>query len=200
MRPLVPVLLLLLAGCGVRDLSAVTPELADRAQKGVTEMVFALRGHQRLADGTQRFSLEATDGGVPVGFDLELGGTWHENGPGLIDITTSECDGRIVSRGAASDAWLRSLDRVYGTARNPAAMADEVEIRAVTLHEAPDFETGRVMLTLLLPPTMDAIEDPQVQLVLDLPAGRAHWRELHRQLRRAVVASLGARADYAVGG
>ena len=63
---LAPVLLLFLGACGVRDLSAVTPELAEGAPKGRTEMVFALRDYARHADGRQTVSLVATDGGVPV--------------------------------------------------------------------------------------------------------------------------------------
>jgi hypothetical protein len=196
MRTLAACALLSLAACGVQDLSGITPELTEADSKS-THMVFALRNYLRHADGRQTFSLCASDAAEPVGFDLELG-TWTENGPGFIDITTFECRGRLVSQGAASDAWLRSLDRLYGTGRRPTEMAKEVEIQAVTLHAAPDFEAGRVMLTLVLPPTMEAVEDPQVQLVLDLPAGRATLRELHRQLRRAVVAALEARADYAI--
>ena len=195
-RPLVAIALVvaaLLVPSACTNKAAIVPLITEDVKEGSTDLVFQMRDHRVSADGSQRFSAVALLDGREVGFDVELG-RWNENPPGYVNMTTWDCKARLVSRGEASDAFLRHLDVRYGTTRGPKEMVDALDAQAISPWKNPGaFEDGETMFMLSIQPGIDERAYAEFKLIVDRDDGRVRWKEKDApQYRASLIAALTA--------
>lgn len=167
------------------------PEVTSETEEGFHDLVFHLREHKRLPDGTQSMQGAGTHRGRPLGLEVVLGAEWR-SAPVAKDIPIVTHQGTVTYRstGSDGDAFVQVLDELYGTKVAPAAMAKEIVFAAIALEGDPrDLGKGPVKIKLFFESDQ---EDRYAEhfLNLDLAAGRLEVREKDPEYRLALVKAL----------
>ena len=166
------------------------PEVTECSEEGYADLSLKLETIQRSLDGVCRLVARGVHRGTRVGFAVSLPPDWELQV--LEDSKIPLYWGRteIVSLGSESDAFLRTLDEVYGTNLNPQRMQEEVSYIAVSLEGDPtQVESSAVKLKLFFE---SEVEDREADFYLniDATASSVQFREKDTDYRRGVVLSL----------
>src|SRR5258706_1612482 len=92
------------------------PEVTSESEEDFHDLVFFLPSAPRLADGSRALRASAVHRGRPIEVEVRLGPRWTSGSLGK-DIPLITYKGVVVYRstGPRSNAFLRSLDQIYGT-------------------------------------------------------------------------------------
>jgi len=190
---LVSVLLILsfFGGCsGIRPQQTLR-EITSESEGDFPDLVFAIREHKKLPDGTQTILASGIHNGRPVGLEILLGPAWLEGSLGT-DLPLSTYRGEVIYRsiGAESDLLIQSLDQLYGTKQSPKAMNKATTFTGITLGGDPrDLAKEPVKIKLFF--ESDA-EDGYAELYtdIDLKAGKLYINEKDEEYRPAIIGAL----------
>jgi hypothetical protein len=165
-------------------------EVTAGAEDGFADLRLTLISIQHDPDGAQTITAGGLHRGRPIGFAVNLGSTWEEQG--LEETNDSIYWGRadLVSLGNESDAFLQVLDEVYETNAHPRTMRDKVTYVAVSLAGHPlRLEHEPVKMKLFFEAET---EDRAAEFFLNIDAqsSSVEFHEKDKDYRRAIVLSL----------
>ncbi len=174
------------------DLSEL-PEVTSETEEDFHDLVFAVRRHDVLPDGSQRVVAAARASGRLLEFEVLLGAAW-KSGKLSPDLDLVSHRGSVVlSRlGPQSDALLALVDDLYGTKLRPAAMRASAQFTAISLEGNPSvLSAAPVKLKLFFE---NGREEDYAELFLnvELEKKRLFLREKDPDYRAAVVKALRA--------
>jgi hypothetical protein len=155
------------------------------------DVVFQLREHKLLADGTQTIRAAGLYKGREVAFDVVLAPTWKKPNAGK-DTSLVTGTGSVSYRrvGPESEAFLKMLDDLYRTNVNPKEMRAETTFSAAALKGDPgDLSKGPVMMKLFFE-TGRNDQYAELYTNIDLSARRVELAEKDEGYRRQVIAAL----------
>lgn len=166
------------------------PEIVSGGEEGFHDLVFALILHERRSDGSQRLRLAGTHGGERVELDVELDASWTRGELGDTGITTHGGDVRLRSVGAASDEFVKVLDRIYETEITPRHMAATTAFTAASLEGDPGrLDAGPTKLKLFFESEHDD-RYAELYLNVDVRSSRVELIEKDEEYRAAIVLAL----------
>jgi hypothetical protein len=119
-------------------------------QGGFVDLDLEIRFQQELPDGSRTLHAFTTVLGREIGLAVVLGATWEAGSLGP-DVPLATYQGTVTyqSLGAPSDAFVRVLDRLYGTRLGPARMRPSTVFTGVSLGGEPhDLEKGPTRIKL----------------------------------------------------
>src|SRR5574341_159445 len=110
------------------------PEITSESAEGFHDLIFYIREHMRLADGTQTIRVSGLHKGRPLGLEVALSPAWQAGSLGKnLPLVTYRGTVTYRSTGPDSDAFVQVLDNLYGTKLAPRAMGAETRFTAITL-------------------------------------------------------------------
>lgn len=158
-------------------------------EDGFTDLTLGLEDLARREDGTCTFQARAFYEGRMLAFGVKLWSEWEvqeldETGPlywGNVEIS---------SVGAESDAFVKVLDDLYGTALRLANMRNTVSFKAVGLLNDPALVTAnRIDMKLFFEHENDE-RYAEIYLNIDAPKASVELYEKDSDYRRAVMLAL----------
>jgi hypothetical protein len=170
------------------------PEITSESGDGFHDVIFYIREHKRLADGTQIIRGSGLHKGRPLGLEVALSPIWQASSLGKgLPLATYRGTVTYRSTGPDSDAFVQVLDDLYGTKLTPKAMGAEIRFTAITLGGDPrDLAKGPVKIKLFYESGGQA-DYAELYTNFELPARRLEIREKDEEYRPAVVKALRAR-------
>jgi hypothetical protein len=170
------------------------PEITSQSEEDFYDLVFFIKEHKKLGDGSQSIIAYGLHSGQPVGFEVVLKSRWQQSVLSS-DVPIPTFSGVVAYRsvGADSDLLLEALDQIYETKRSPKQMKNETRFAVVTLEGDPgNLEQGPVKMKLFFEA---AAEDRYAELYtnIDLGALKLYVGEKDPEYRLAIVRALQAR-------
>jgi hypothetical protein len=165
------------------------PELTLGTEPGFADMTLAVT--TATSGSGLRYVATAQHGGQEVAISVELHGPWIA-GRLDNDVNLVVCRGRVdlIRTDPRSDALVKVMDGLYGTALAAEQMASRVAFSAVSLAGDPAHpELGMVKLKLFHGDA-DSADHVELYLNLDTPQQRLQLREKDPDYRAAVVRTL----------
>lgn len=168
------------------------PEITSGSEvEGFHDLVFAIRRHEELSDGSQELEVYGVHQGQEVGLIVVLDGQWARKG-GDSDTPFSACMGTVRYRsvGDASDRLAIVLDQLYGTNLHPRAMRAETVFSGFSLQGDPeDLAGGVTKIKLFFEPDS---EDRYAELYtdIDIAEGVLRINEKDPEYRTAIINAL----------
>jgi hypothetical protein len=171
--------------------STELPEITAECEEGYVDLVFRVKKHEPLADGSQSILAAGLHKGREVGFEFVLGPTWRK-GKLRRDVPIETSQGMVAYRGFGpkSDSFLQVLDELYGTKLSPKKMAADTPFTGISLEGDPgNLASGPVKMKLFYEKGGD---DRYAELYtnIDLAARKLEVREKDEGYRRKVVQAL----------
>jgi hypothetical protein len=165
------------------------PEITSTEGDGFHDLVFAIAGRTRDADG-QRLDVVGTFRGKDVGLAIDLLGPLNSRNPKTPDLGIRTGQVRFRSTGAQSDEMLRALDVIYGTGLNPTHMAPTTTFAGISLEGNPgDLERGTVKIKLFFE-SEDQARYAEAYVDIDVAEGSLQFNEKDQEYRKALVRAL----------
>jgi hypothetical protein len=188
-------LLLACAGCGADEAppaaarAPVLVEVTSESEEGFHDLVFTIVRKEKTADGGRAIHAAGMHQGTRLGLTVVLGPEWKKGDKGGMPIVTHSGTVTYKSNGPESDAFLKTLDVLYGTKQVPAAMAGETRFAGISLEGNPaDLERGEVDIKLFY--EADKLYSEHFANI-DLKAGKLWIREKDEEYRKPLVQALG---------
>ncbi len=170
------------------------PEMTAETEKGFHDLLLFIEKHEVLPGGAQCIRAAGVHRGRRVALEILLGPVWRAGSLGKdTPVITYQGEVRYRSMGTDSDAFLHSLDDLYGTQLKPSGMARETRFTGITLGGNPrKLGNGPVHVKLFYEA---AGENGYAELYtnIDLASRRVEIREKDEEYRSPVVRAL--RAD-----
>jgi len=191
-------ILLLTAGCGADETPPAAPprpagpvEVTSETEQGFHDLVFTIVQREKSLDGGRTIQAAGMHKGTRLGFTAILGPEWKKGDSRGAPIVTHTGTVTYKSNGPESDAFVKTLDALYGTHLNPDTMAAETKFAAISLQGTPaDLERGEVRIKLFY-----EAKDVYAEhfLNIDLKAGKVWVREKDEEYRKPLVQALSRR-------
>ena len=163
------------------------PEIQAESDLDYYDLVFFIREHKIMPDGSQAILASGVNEGSDVGFELLLGPRWQEGS--ISEITTYTGSASYRSAGSESDSFLNVLDALYETKQHPKGMKREAKLRAVSLSGDPrDLEKGPVELKLFFEES--GKDYAEFFTNIDLKSRKLHINEKDPEYRGAIIRAL----------
>jgi hypothetical protein len=187
---------LLVGSCSkphLRDLAAKSPPeiTADSEDGGYVDLVFAIRSHETLPDGSQALRAYGVHQGREVGITVVLGPQWKKGSLGPnVPLVTSRGTVTYHSLGGPSDTLLHVLDRLYETNLLPTTMRPDTTFTGISLGGDPgDLAHGPTKIKMFFE---SSIEDRYAELYtnIDLEKGVLQIHEKDPEYRAAIIHAL----------
>ena len=164
------------------------PEITSEGEGDFHDLVFAVAGVTRAADGSEEVTAVGAHKGRPVRFQAVVAPTW-EHGQ-VADRRTYSGVVTLRSLGADSDALVRIIDTLYGAKVMPKRMAPAVPFAAISLKGNPlELAAGEVALKLFFESESEE-RYAELYLNIDLARSRVELREKDEGYRGPVVRAL----------
>jgi hypothetical protein len=167
-------------------------EITSEQKKGEPlSLLFALQQQDIAADGSRVLQVRGTYKGAEVGLIVVLGAKWESVAPdpkSKFAFHTGTVEYRTV--GEPSNALLKALDELYGTALAPAAMRASVKFASTSLQGDPDdLAKGELRLKLSLD-SSDPAQEAELYTNIDLARHQLRIAEKDQNFRKAIVRAL----------
>jgi len=164
------------------------PEIQAESESDIYDLVFFIRAHKIMPDGSQTFLASGVNQGTDVGFELLLGPQWKEGSisPGIPTYTGFAS---YHSAGADSDSLMNVLDELYKTKQHPKGMKSETKFSAISLDGDPrDLEKGPVELKLFF--EASGRDYAELFTNIDLKSHKLYLGEKDPEYRGAIIRAL----------
>jgi hypothetical protein len=166
------------------------PELTAEIEGGWVDLCLKLENLTRDSDGACRLEASALFEGQIVAFAITLGTTWEPLAEEGMAKSFYRGGAHIKSLGSQSDAFIRSLDQLYGTKIGASRMRDDIVFIAVSLEGHPlRLEAESLKLKLFFESETDDL-CAEFYLNCDVNVQRVQFREKDTDFRRALVLAL----------
>jgi hypothetical protein len=167
------------------------PEITSESEEGYYDLVFSIRKHENLPDGSRLIRASGLHHGTSVGIDVALGPEWKQRSMGPVVVYLGTVTYRSI--GAESDSFLATLDHLYGTKLSPRTMRQETAFSAITLEGDPrELAKGPIKAKLFYEPGGGNSDDRYAEFFtnIDLKAGALQIREKDEEYRTAIIRAL----------
>lgn len=167
------------------------PEITSESEEGFHDLIFFIREHKKLPDGSQTIDGVGLHKRQNVGLQIVLGPTWKEGSLGKgVPLVTYQGVVKYRSTGDDSDSFLQTLDELYGTKLFASAMNAETSFTGISLEGDPrDLAKGPVKIKLFFESEK---EEEYAELFTNIELGkrRLEVHEKDQDYRKAVVGAL----------
>lgn len=167
------------------------PEVTSESEDGFHDLIFYIREHKKLSDGSQAIDGVGLYKGKTIGLQVVLGSTWKEGSIGKnVPLVTYQGFVKYRSTGSDSDSFLETLDGLYETKLSVHSMNAETSFTGISLKGDPrDLSKGPVKIKLFFESGKEQ-EYAELYTNIELNKRRLEVHEKDPEYRKAVVTAL----------
>jgi hypothetical protein len=159
-----------------KPLTAPPEVTSEEEDPDFRDLVFYIQDYKKLPDGSQSMHCAGTYKGKPLGLEVILSPGWKAGSLDKnIPLVIYSGIATYRSIGTNSDAFIQTLDELYGTKLNPKTMSATTQFTGMSLEGDPrDLDTGPVRIKRFFD---TGNQDDYAEFYTNIQLGN-HWLEI----------------------